>query len=79
MDRTPKAEIGGAVMLHRFSSSISADVDAVTGPPQFAAERVTPITGGHVLEREVQRELLSQPHLRFSGKGRRRLEDGVSL
>lgn len=65
-------------MVNRFSTT-SIDADMVSAPPQFAVERVTPVTLPHRLECEVRRELLSQPHLRFSSLVVRRLENGVCL
>ena len=66
-------------MLHRFSSSIPVDADPASGPPRFAVDRMTPVGAPHGLECEVQRELLSQPHLRFSSLVVRRLQNGVCL
>lgn len=63
-------------MLNRVSS---VSVEPSLAPPRFASEAVTSAPMPHQIEREVQRELLSQPHLRFSSLVVRRMENGVCL
>ncbi len=49
-------------------------------PPQFAFEAIDPLAGNHRIEREVQRELLSEPRLKFSSLVIRRMNNnGVCL
>jgi osmotically-inducible protein OsmY len=65
-------------MMHRFSS-VPADLDTAVVPPRFASETVIPAPMPHQIECEVQRALMSHPHLRFSSLVVRRLENGVCL
>lgn len=48
-------------------------------PPRFAADAVALAASPHRVEQEVQRELLSQPSLRFSSLVIRRIDNGVCL
>lgn len=65
-------------MLNRFSS-MPNEAEPVAAPPRFASESLTPGISPHRLEREVQRQLLAEPHLKFSSLVVRRLENGVCL
>lgn len=65
-------------MLNRFSS-MPNEAQPVAAPPRFASEAISPVASPHRLEREIQRQLLAEPHLKFSSLVVRRVENGVCL
>lgn len=48
-------------------------------PPRFASQALDESSTPHQIEQEVQRELLSQPSLRFASLVVRRIDNGVCL